>query len=52
MKWKRDGDDPSWQTLAEAVSLCREGGGKNVAFMIKQETGQGVITALVLLRSL
>ena len=51
-KWKRDGDDPSWKTLAKAVSLCKEGGGKNVAFMVKQETGHGMITVLVLLRSL
>ena len=38
-KWLRDGDDPSWETLAEAVTLCRKGGGKNVALKIKQEIG-------------
>lgn len=50
-KWKRDGDNPSWKTLAEVVSLCKEGGGKNVAFMIRKETGLGVITVLVSLSS-
>jgi ankyrin repeat protein len=29
-QWKRDGDGPSWMTLAEAVSKCN-GGGRNVA---------------------
>jgi len=45
-QWLRDGDDPSWKTLAEAVTLCRKGGGKNVALKIKQETG--IIAASVL----
>ena len=40
-KWLRDGDNPSWETLAEAVTLCREGGGKNVGLKIKQKTGLG-----------
>ena len=40
-KWLRDGDNPSWETLAEAVTLCREGGGKNVGLKIKQKTGIG-----------
>ena len=40
-KWMRDGDDPSWETLAQAVTHCREGGGKNVALKIRQETGIG-----------
>ena len=40
-KWLQDGDDPSWETLAEAVTLCREGGGKNVAQKIKQKVGIG-----------
>ena len=25
--WQRDGDDPSWETLAEAVSQCKDGDG-------------------------
>ena len=29
--WKRNGEDPSWETLAQAVAQCREGGGQNVA---------------------
>ena len=39
--WQRDGDDPSWEKLAEAVALCREGGGKNVAERIRREAGLG-----------
>ena len=39
--WQRDGDDPSWERLAEAVALCREGGGKNVAEKIRHGTGLG-----------
>ena len=46
-KWLRDGDDPSWETLAEAVTLCRKGGGKNVALRIKQETGTGEASFLM-----
>ena len=46
-QWLRDGDDPSWETLAEAVTLCRMGGGKNVALKIKQETGIGEASVLV-----
>ena len=46
-QWLRDGDDPSWETLAEAVTLCTKGGGKNVALKIKQETGIGEASVLV-----
>ena len=34
--WKRDGDNPSWKTLAEAVSKCKEKGGKNVAHKLRE----------------
>ena len=34
-EWQRDGDQPSWETLAMAVSLCRQGGGKNMAAKIR-----------------
>ena len=40
-KWLRDGDDPSWDTLAEAVTNCEEGGGKNVALKIRHKAGIG-----------
>ena len=36
--WQRDGDKPSWETLAEAVSRC-DGGGKNVGRRIQQQVG-------------
>ena len=41
VKWQRDGDDPSWERLAEAVALCKKGGGKEVAIKIRQKTGLG-----------
>ena len=43
--WQRDGDDPSWETLAEAVSQCKDGdgGGKNVARNIRQSVGLDTI---------
>ena len=40
-KWQQDGDDPSWETLAKAVTGCKKGGGKNVALKIRQRTGLG-----------
>ena len=40
-KWQQDGDDPSWETLARAVTFCRMGGGKNVALKIRQRSGLG-----------
>ena len=40
-KWQQDGDNPSWETLAKAVALCREGGGRNIALQIRQRTGLG-----------
>ena len=40
-KWQRDGDSPSWETLAEAVALCKVGGGKNLAQKIRQRAGLG-----------
>ena len=42
-KWQRDGDDPSWEKLAEAVALCKEGGGREVATKIRQKTGLGEV---------
>ena len=41
-KWQRDGDRPSWSTLAEAVSRC-EGGGRNVGRRILEEAGLGKV---------
>ena len=44
-EWQRDGDQPSWETLAMAVSLCRQGGGKNMAAKIRglgEEVGVNV----------
>ena len=35
-RWESDGDDPSWETLADAVSKCKEGGGKNMAAKIRK----------------
>lgn len=40
-EWQRDGDQPSWETLANAVSLCRQGGGKNMAAKIREKVGTG-----------
>ena len=40
--WQRDGDRPSWRTLAEAVSRC-EGGGKNVGRRILEQAGLGTV---------
>ena len=40
-KWYNDGDDPSWETLADAVSKCKEGGGKNMAAKIRRKVGLG-----------
>ena len=38
--WQRDGDNPSWETLAKAVSQCTDvGGGKNVGRHILQHVG-------------
>ena len=40
-EWKRNGDGPSWETLAEAVSKCREGG-VNVANDLLTKVGSGM----------
>ena len=40
-RWYNDGDDPSWETLADAVSKCKEGGGKNMAAKIRKKVGLG-----------
>ena len=41
-RWQKDGEDPSWKTLAEAVSLCiGDSGGKNVAKKMRQRVGLG-----------
>ena len=39
--WHNDGDDPSWETLADAVSKCKKGGGKNMAAKIRRKVGLG-----------
>ena len=41
-EWKRNGDRPSWEILAEAVSQCR-GGGVNVANDLLVKAGLGKI---------
>ena len=41
-EWKRNGDQPSWETLAEAVSLC-SGGGQNVKTNLLREVGIGML---------
>ena len=38
--WLRNGDDPSWEALADAVSQCGRGG-KNIAAAIQLEIGRG-----------
>lgn len=40
-EWQRDGQEPSWETLAAAVSMCRQGGGKNMAAKIREKVGLG-----------
>lgn len=40
-RWKHDGATPSWQTLADAVSKCRVGGGRNMAAKILKKCGIG-----------
>ena len=45
-KWERDGDDPSWETLADAMSKCKEGGGKNMAAKIRTKVGLGEVVVL------
>ena len=40
-EWQRDGDKPSWETLATAVSMCRQGGGKNMGAKIREKFGLG-----------
>lgn len=39
--WIRDGDNPSWEALAKAVSCCKKAGGKNVASDIMKKVGLG-----------
>ena len=41
-EWKRNGDQPSWKTLAEAVSLC-SGGGQHVKTHLLREVGIGML---------
>ena len=41
-EWKRNGDQPSWKTLAEAVSLCN-GGGQNVKTNLLRKVGIGML---------
>ena len=41
-RWKHGGTDPSWQTLADAVSKCRVGGGPNMAAKILKKCGEAV----------
>ena len=38
--WLRNGDDPSWEALVDAVSQCGRGG-KNIAAAIQREIGRG-----------
>ena len=38
--WLRNGDDPSWETLVDAISRCSSGG-PNVAADIRREIGLG-----------
>ena len=40
-RWYNDGDDPSWETLADAVSKCKKGGGKNMEAKIRKKVGLG-----------
>ena len=40
--WQRNGEDPSWETLAQAVAQCREGGGQNVAANLLRTVGRGL----------
>lgn len=44
-RWKCDGDDPSWERLAVAVSQCKMGGGRIMAMKILQKfrLGEAVI---------
>ena len=37
-RWYNDGDNPSWESLAKAVSDC-QGGGRNVADRIRKRVG-------------
>ena len=43
--WLRNGEDPSWEALADAVCEC-EHGGKNVAASIRCEIGLGELKEL------
>ena len=45
-RWYNAGDDPSWETLADAVSKCKEGGGKNMAAKIQTKVGLGEVVVL------
>ena len=45
-RWYNAGDDPSWETLADAVSKCKEGGGKNMAAKIRRKVGLGEVVVL------
>ena len=41
-EWKRNGNQPSWETLADAVSLC-SGGGQHVMTRLLREVGIGML---------
>lgn len=42
-RWLCDGEEPSWEKLADAVSKCEESGGKNVAQKIRELVGLGEV---------
>ena len=39
--WMRNGENVSWETLADAVTRCRDGGGQNVGNKLRKSVGIG-----------
>ena len=39
--WMRNGENVSWETLADAVTRCRDGGGQNVGNKLRRSVGIG-----------